>query len=63
MSWSDLFVSDSVIRALQKHNLTDPTPIQLQVLPRAIRDRADILGAAPTVSQCAERAICKHFPL
>ncbi|KAG5448182.1 ATP-dependent RNA helicase ddx24 [Clonorchis sinensis] len=48
--WRNLFVPEDIITALGKLNFTTPTPIQLCVLPSAIRDRSDISGAAPTGS-------------
>ena len=47
--WKDLFVPVPVLRALKENGFVEPTPIQAQVLPPAIRDRLDILGAAETV--------------
>ncbi|KAF5395827.1 hypothetical protein PHET_11414 [Paragonimus heterotremus] len=48
--WRELYVPEDITTALSKANFTDPTPIQSRVLPSAIRDCADILGAAPTGS-------------
>ncbi|KAA3674949.1 ATP-dependent RNA helicase DDX24/MAK5 [Paragonimus westermani] len=48
--WQQLYVPEDITAALSKANFTDPTPIQSRVLPSAIRDCADILGAAPTGS-------------
>ncbi|KAF6779420.1 hypothetical protein AHF37_00916 [Paragonimus kellicotti] len=48
--WRELYVPEDITAALSKANFTDPTPIQSRVLPSAIRDCADILGAAPTGS-------------
>ena len=49
-AWKDLFVPPPVLRALKENGFVDPTPIQVQVLPPAVRDKLDILGAAETVS-------------
>ncbi|XP_072348685.1 ATP-dependent RNA helicase DDX24 isoform X1 [Scyliorhinus torazame] len=49
-AWKDLFVPESVLRALSSLGYTAPTPIQALVLPPAIRDKLDILGAAETGS-------------
>ena len=51
-AWKDLFVPASVLIALKENGFTYPTPIQAQVLPPAIRDKMDILGAAETVCIC-----------
>ncbi|XP_067848049.1 ATP-dependent RNA helicase DDX24 [Heptranchias perlo] len=49
-AWKDLFVPEPVLRALSTLGYTAPTPIQALVLPPAIRDKLDILGAAETGS-------------
>lgn len=49
-AWKDLFVPDSVLKALGEAGFTSPTPIQALTLPSAIRDHQDILGAAETGS-------------
>ncbi|KAL3869498.1 hypothetical protein ACJMK2_042172 [Sinanodonta woodiana] len=49
-SWNGLYVPHDVLRALKDLGFTEPTPIQEQVLPHAIRDRLDIIGAAETGS-------------
>ncbi|XP_077395214.1 ATP-dependent RNA helicase DDX24 [Festucalex cinctus] len=49
-AWKDLFVPPVVLKALSSLGFTSPTPIQALVLPPAIRDRMDILGAAETGS-------------
>ncbi|XP_061551352.1 LOW QUALITY PROTEIN: ATP-dependent RNA helicase DDX24 [Phycodurus eques] len=49
-AWKDLFVPPGVLKALSSLGFTSPTPIQALVLPPAIRDRMDILGAAETGS-------------
>ncbi|CAF0864816.1 unnamed protein product [Rotaria sordida] len=48
--WSDLHVSENIIRSLLEQKFFDPTPIQRLTLPAAIRDRLDIIGAAETGS-------------
>jgi ATP-dependent RNA helicase DDX24/MAK5 len=48
--WSDLYVSENIIRSLVEQNFLDPTPIQRLTLPAAICDRLDIIGAAETGS-------------
>ena len=47
--WLNLFVRPEVLDALSDQGFTDPTPIQSQVLPHAVRDRLDIVAAAETV--------------
>lgn len=48
-AWSDLYVPQEVLWALRDQGFTQPTPIQTQVLPSAIRDQMDVVGAAETV--------------
>jgi ATP-dependent RNA helicase DDX24/MAK5 len=48
-AWSDLHVSDNIIRSLVEQNFLEPTPIQCLTLPAAIDERLDIIGAAETV--------------
>lgn len=47
-AWKDLFVPEPVLQALSSLGYSAPTPIQALVLPPAIRDKLDILGAAET---------------
>ncbi|KAL4656388.1 ATP-dependent RNA helicase DDX24-like [Arapaima gigas] len=47
-AWKGLFVPEPVLEALRCLGFSSPTPIQALVLPPAIRDRMDILGAAET---------------
>ncbi|XP_029315925.1 ATP-dependent RNA helicase DDX24 [Cottoperca gobio] len=49
-AWKDLFVPPPVLKALSSLGFSSPSPIQALVLPPAIRDRMDILGAAETGS-------------
>lgn len=49
-AWNELYVPQEVLYALREQGFTEPTPIQRQVLPSAIRDQMDIVGAAETVS-------------
>ncbi|XP_053331655.1 ATP-dependent RNA helicase DDX24 [Spea bombifrons] len=49
-AWKDLFVPELVLQALSYLGFSSPTPIQALVLPPAIRDKMDILGAAETGS-------------
>ncbi|VDM30697.1 unnamed protein product [Hydatigera taeniaeformis] len=48
--WKSLFIPEDIIRAIGDLGFEEPTPIQRQVIPLAIRDHADILGSAPTGS-------------
>jgi ATP-dependent RNA helicase DDX24/MAK5 len=48
-AWSNLYAPESVLKALEELNFSQPTPIQIECLPAAIRDRRDIVGAAHTV--------------
>lgn len=47
-AWTNLFVPSLVLKALSSLGFGSPTAIQALVLPSAIRDRKDILGAAET---------------
>ena len=49
-AWSKHYVPDVVLDALGDLGFASPMPIQSLVLPHAIRDRLDIVGAAETVS-------------
>ena len=60
--WKDIFVPEEVLLALRDSNFTTPTNIQSMVLPHAIRDRLDIVGAAETVSQSNITTISYHTP-
>jgi len=48
--WNGLHVPTPVLWALRDAGFTSPTPIQAQILPSAIRDQMDIVGAAETVT-------------
>lgn len=48
--WTELMVPEPIIRALVEEGFSEPTPIQRLSIPAAIRDKMDILGAAPTGS-------------
>lgn len=47
--WTEYLVAEPVRKALGELNFIEPTPIQKLVMPSAIRDRLDIVGAAETV--------------
>ncbi|KAG0412980.1 hypothetical protein HPB47_009882 [Ixodes persulcatus] len=49
-AWLNCYVPEPVLRALAELNFTQPTPIQAQTLPSAIRDHMDVMGAAETGS-------------
>ena len=48
-AWRNLFVPKEVLKGLAELGFSAPTPIQALVLPSAIRDMMDIVGAAETV--------------
>jgi len=48
--WKDLFVPTPVLKALKELGFEEPTPIQRETLPAAIKGRKDIIGAAETGS-------------
>ncbi|XP_045160625.2 ATP-dependent RNA helicase DDX24-like [Mercenaria mercenaria] len=49
-AWKDLFVPKEILWALKSQGFKEPTPIQSQILPSAIRDKMDVVGAAETGS-------------
>ncbi|XP_078483962.1 ATP-dependent RNA helicase DDX24 [Ciona intestinalis] len=49
-AWQNLYVPETVLKALAELKFTKPMPIQEQCIPVAIRDKRDILGAAETGS-------------
>ncbi|VDK88087.1 unnamed protein product [Litomosoides sigmodontis] len=49
-NWINLSVSDTVFKAIADMGFVEPTEIQKLVIPVAIRDRVDIIGAAETGS-------------
>ena len=49
-AWKELFVPEPVLDALRDLGFQEPTPIQRQTLPAAIKGRKDIVGAAETGS-------------
>jgi len=49
-SWSSLFVTQEIIKALEENNMSIPTPIQKLSIPLALKDGLDLLGAAQTGS-------------
>ena len=48
-AWEGYGLGPRVLRALASIGFEQPTPIQAECLPPAIRDRRDIIGAAQTV--------------
>ena len=49
-AWQNLCLDSRVLNAIAALKFLEPTPIQRECLPSAIRDRRDIIGAAQTVS-------------
>ena len=49
-AWKELFVPEPILDALKELGFQEPTPIQRQTLPAAIKGRKDIVGAAETGS-------------
>ncbi|XGW17524.1 hypothetical protein V3C99_002263 [Haemonchus contortus] len=49
-SWSELYLPEQILWAIRDLGFKAPTEIQKQVLPVAVRDHCDILGAAETGS-------------
>lgn len=47
--WNSLYIPEDILKAISELKFDEPTPIQQQVLPLAIRDHSDVLGSAPTV--------------
>lgn len=48
--WKSLLIPDDILKAIKDLGFEEPTPIQRQVIPLAVRDYSDILGSAPTVN-------------
>ncbi|EFO18351.2 hypothetical protein LOAG_10144 [Loa loa] len=48
--WINLYISNTVLKAIADMGFTEPMEIQRLVIPSAIRDRFDIIGAAETGS-------------
>nr|CDS25508.2 ATP dependent RNA helicase DDX24 [Hymenolepis microstoma] len=48
--WNSLNIPENILKAISELKFDEPTPIQQQVLPLAVRDHSDILGSAPTGS-------------
>jgi ATP-dependent RNA helicase DDX24/MAK5 len=48
-AWEGYGLGAGVVGALGALGFEQPTPIQAECLPAAIRDRRDIIGAAQTV--------------
>lgn len=49
-AWKFFELQPMIVDALRDLGFTNPTPIQQECLPSAIRDRRDVIGAAQTVS-------------
>ena len=49
--WKSLLIPEEILRSISDLGFEEPTPIQQQVIPTAIRDYVDILGSAPTVKR------------
>ena len=49
-AWTDLFLPKTVLKGLYKQGFFEPTPIQRMVVPAAIKERKNIIGAAQTGS-------------
>ncbi|KHJ91106.1 DEAD/DEAH box helicase [Oesophagostomum dentatum] len=49
-SWDELYLPEPIMKAIKDLGFRNPTEIQRQVLPLAVRDRCDVLGAAETGS-------------
>ncbi|KAJ1372829.1 hypothetical protein KIN20_035111 [Parelaphostrongylus tenuis] len=49
-NWKEFYLPDPILKAIMDMGFENPTEIQRQVLPMALRDRCDVLGAAETGS-------------
>jgi len=60
--WKELFVPPPIMDALRDLGFEEPTPIQRETLPAAIKGRRDIIGAAETGSgQFSDKTyFCQH---
>ncbi|MFV2015744.1 MAG: DEAD/DEAH box helicase, partial [Candidatus Heimdallarchaeota archaeon] len=47
MTFTDLGLDDRLVKALESHEVVDPTPIQKQAIPRIISGN-DVIGISPT---------------
>ncbi|XP_073991023.1 ATP-dependent RNA helicase DDX24 [Rhodnius prolixus] len=50
LPWTNIFVPEEIANSLVKQGFSNPTEIQRQCIPAAIKGRRDILGAAETGS-------------
>jgi len=48
MTFADLGINDNIIQALQENNITEPSGIQLQVIPHILQKNSDLVGVAQT---------------
>jgi ATP-dependent RNA helicase DeaD len=48
MTFTDLGINENIIQALVENNITEPTGIQLQVIPHILRHDTDLVGIAQT---------------
>lgn len=60
-AWGGLGLGARVLGTLAKLGFEQPTPIQAECLPAAIRDRRDIIGAAQTVRATWCPAHARHI--
>jgi superfamily II DNA/RNA helicase len=51
--WHDMMLPNEVLRALYDQEFYEPMPIQNLVVPEAIKNRSNIIGAAQTVLFCS----------
>jgi ATP-dependent RNA helicase DDX24/MAK5 len=49
-AWTDLYLPKSLLKGLYTQGFLEPTPIQRMVVPAAIKERKNIIGAAQTGS-------------
>jgi len=48
MTFADLGINSNIIQALQENNISEPTEIQLQVIPHILQLDTDLVGVAQT---------------
>jgi len=48
MTFADLGINSNIIQALQENNISEPTGIQLQVIPHILQHDTDLVGVAQT---------------
>ena len=48
MNFSDLGINDTIVQALLEKNITQPSAVQIQVIPQILKNQTDIVAVAQT---------------